>query len=143
MTRLRPDTLPPSGRQALAERFHAWRDLPLDATRCPIRDVLDRLGGRWTLLILMALAAETQRFNQLARIIPDISKRMLTQTLRDLERDGLVAREVFPTKPPSVAYSLTGLGESVLGPVALLLGWAEGHHGDIRQAREAFDHAVG
>jgi DNA-binding HxlR family transcriptional regulator len=77
---------------------------------CPIRDVLDRLGDRWTVLVLHELSAGTLRFSEIRKRIADISPRMLAQTLRHLEQDGLVSREVFPTVPPRVDYALTSLG---------------------------------
>jgi DNA-binding HxlR family transcriptional regulator len=79
----------------------------------------------------------------LRRALPDISQRMLTQTLRELRRTGLVARQVFPTVPPGVEYSLTPLGRSMIGPLASLIGWAEERHGAIRAAREEFDRSEG
>jgi DNA-binding HxlR family transcriptional regulator len=78
--------------------------------QCPVRDVLDRIGDKWSTLILVTLANGPHRFSAVQHAIPDISKRMLTQTFRDLERDGLIARTVFPTRPPSVEYRLTPLG---------------------------------
>ena len=111
-------------------------------SNCPIREVLDQLSGKWTLLLVFELQAGPARFNALARRIPDISKRMLTQTLRDLERDGLVSRAVFPTKPPSVEYALTPLGESLIEPMTALFAWAEHQHKDIRAARQAYDQAT-
>ena len=87
----------------------------------------------------MILADGPQRFGQLRRAVPDISQRMLTQTLRDLQRDGLVARRVFPTQPPSVEYRLTPLGRSFLKPLVKLIAWSERNHGAIRAAREAFE----
>lgn len=114
----------------------------LDAAACPVRDVLDRIGSKWTMLILGALAGSPRRFGALHRAVPDISKRMLTQTLRDLERDGLVTRHVFPTKPPSVEYRLSRLGSSVLEPMAELVRWADRHHAGIRAARARFDAAA-
>ena len=121
--------------------FNEWRDRGFDAAACPVRNVLDRVGDKWTLLALVALAAEPHRFSELHRAIPDISKRMLTQTLRELERDGLIDREVFPTKPPRVRYSLSALGRSVLPPLAGLVGWAEDSYAAIRAARDRFDAA--
>ena len=109
--------------------------------QCPVRDVLDRIGDKWSTLILGTLAEGPHRFSAVQRAIPDISKRMLTQTLRDLERDGLIARTVFPTKPPSVEYRLTPLGETILEPLAVLVRWADGSHAAIRAARRAFDAA--
>lgn len=109
--------------------------------RCPVRDVLDRVGDKWSTLIVVTLGAQPYRFGALRRAIPDISQRMLTQTLRTLQRDGLVRREVFPTLPPSVSYSLTPLGQSLLVPLAGLIDWADAHHAEIGQARAAFDRA--
>ncbi len=128
-----------SGADMLIARFRHWRTLAFDTNRCPIRDVLDRLGDKWTILILIALAAKGRRFSELSRDVPDISKRMLTQTLRDLERDGLVTRHVFPTKPPSVEYRMTPLGCSLLEPIAALVHWAEQRHEDIERMRVRFD----
>jgi DNA-binding HxlR family transcriptional regulator len=125
----------------LAERFEDWAGRDFDAGRCPVRGVLDHLGDKWTTLILIALALRAQRFSAIRRAIPDISKRMLTQTLRDLEREGLIARRVFPTKPPSVEYRLTDLGESLLDPVLALVDWAEGNQSKIDAAREGYDAA--
>ena len=104
--------------------------------------MLDRIGDKWTLLALVALASRPRRFSELHRAIPDISKRMLTQTLRELERDGLAEREVFPTKPPQVRYNLSALGLSVLTPLAALVGWAEDSYPAIRKARQRFDAAL-
>ncbi len=108
---------------------------------CPIRNVLDRLGDKWTVLTVSALAERPRRFSELHRIIPDISKRMLTQTLRDLERDGLATRHVFPTKPqrgiPAVAPGTIGAQAS---GGAGGLGRAELR--DIRRARADFDTAA-
>ena len=110
-----------------------------DFSNCPIRDVLDQIGDKWSTLILITLAARPHRFGALRRAIADISQRMLTQTLRDLQRDGLVSRHVFPTQPPSVEYRLTPLGRSLLEPIAGLVHWAEAHHGAIREARSVFE----
>jgi len=103
--------------------------------------VLDRIGDKWTMLTFAALAAAPRRFSELHRIMPDISKRMLTQTLRGLERDGLATRHVFPTKPPSVEYRLSPMGRSVLIPLASLVEWAEQNYPTIRRARIQFDAA--
>lgn len=112
---------------------------PDGLARCPVRDVLAQIGDKWSTLFLSLLGERPQRFSQLRRAVPDISQRMLTQTLRDLQRDGLVSRQVFPTVPPSVEYSLTPLGHSLLEPLEALIRWAGHHHGDIRSARLAFD----
>ena len=95
-----------------------------DFERCPIRDVLDQIGDKWSTLLLLTLAEGPQRFGAIKRMVPDISQRMLTQTLRDLQRDGLINRTVFPTTPPSVEYRLTPLGQSLLKPLAGLIAWA-------------------
>jgi DNA-binding HxlR family transcriptional regulator len=110
-----------------------------EGVHCPVRDVLDRIGDKWSILLIMTLAMRPQRFSELHRAIRDISKRMLTQTLRDLERDGLITRRVFPTKPPSVEYRLAPLGESLLEPMANLVEWADRRYSDIHAARVCFD----
>lgn len=108
--------------------------------QCPVRDVLDRIGDKWSTLVLVTLAnGSPHRFSALQRAIPDISKRMLTQTLSDLERDGLIARTVFPTKPPSVEYCLTPLGETILEPLTVLVQWADRSYAAIKKARLAYD----
>ena len=106
---------------------------------CPIRDVLDRVGDKWSALIVKSLTAGPMRFGVLRREIEDISQRMLTETLRNLQRDGLISRTVYPTTPPSVEYALTPLGVSLQGALSVLAGWSARHHDDIRQARRAFD----
>lgn len=105
---------------------------------CPIRDVLDRLGDRWTVLVLHELACGTLRFTEVRRRIADISPRMLAQTLRRLEQDGLVRREVFPTVPPRVEYKLTALGASFFERIEMLAQWAADHHDEVRAARQAY-----
>jgi DNA-binding HxlR family transcriptional regulator len=110
---------------------------------CPVRDVLDRIGDKWSILMIMTLATRPRRFSELHRAIRDISKRMLTQTLRDLERDGLITRHVFPTKPPSVEYRLAPLGQSLLEPMANLIDWADRRYAEIHAARAGFDAACG
>jgi DNA-binding HxlR family transcriptional regulator len=110
---------------------------------CPIRNVVQNIFGKWSSLLLMALAEKPYRFGELRRLVPDISQRMLTETLRDLQRDGYVHREVFPTKPPSVEYSLTDLGRSMYDSLQHLLMWAEGNFDLVRAARERFDEAEG
>ncbi|MDK4731296.1 helix-turn-helix domain-containing protein [Rhizobium sp. CNPSo 3490] len=113
----------------------------LDFSNCPVRDMMQQIGGKWSTLLLEVLAAEPRRFGELRRMLPDISQRMLTQTLRDLQRDGYIAREVFPTKPPSVEYSMTDLGRSLYQPLSELLNWAEANHDAVRAARSRFDSA--
>lgn len=111
----------------------------LDARNCPVRDVLDRVGDKWSTLFVLILAERPHRFGELRRAVPDVSQRMLTQTLRDLQRDGFVHRRVLPTTPPSVEYSLTPLGFSLYAPMKALSDWAAAHHGAIRAARADFD----
>ncbi|MDX8453990.1 helix-turn-helix domain-containing protein [Mesorhizobium sp. VK9D] len=106
---------------------------------CPVRDVMHGINGKWSPLLVMALAEKPYRFGELRRLVPDISQRMLTQTLHELQRDGYVHREVFPTKPPSVEYSLTDLGRSMFVPLYHLVQWAELNHDAVRDARAAFD----
>ncbi|MBP2488289.1 transcriptional regulator [Rhizobium leguminosarum] len=113
----------------------------LDFGNCPVRDMMQQIGGKWSTLLLEVLADRPYRFGELRRMIPDISQRMLTQTLRDLQRDGYIDREVFPTKPPSVEYSMTELGRSLYQPLSQLLNWAEANHVAVRAARSQFDSA--
>lgn len=121
------------------ERFKQYPLGESQSVYCPVRDVLDRIGDKWSMLMIMALALRPHRFSELHRAVHDISKRMLTQTLRDLERDGLITRHVFPTKPPSVEYRLAPLGQSLLEPMAGLIEWADRCYGDIQVARARFD----
>ncbi|MDR3472678.1 MAG: helix-turn-helix domain-containing protein [Devosia sp.] len=113
-----------------------------DVGDCPVRSVLDKVGDKWSMLIVMTLSAGPLRFNEVKRRVPDISQKMLTQTLRELQRDGLVARKVFPTVPPAVEYRLTELGESIIEPFGHLLSWANTNHGQIFAARSQFDAAM-
>lgn len=109
---------------------------------CPVRNVLDQLGDKWSVLIIGALAHRPYRFGELRREIADISQRMLTQTLRDLQADGLVEREVFPTTPPSVEYRLSPMGRSFLVPLNAMVDWAFEHFPAIKQARTEFAKAA-
>ena len=109
-----------------------------DAKACPIRDVLDCIGDRWSLLTLTALSNGTLRFTELKRSIGDISQRMLALTLRTLERDGYISRKVYPTIPPKVEYSLTALGKSLLTKIEPLIVWAVKNHSHVRKARETY-----
>lgn len=110
-------------------------------TECPVRDVIANLNGKWASLFILVLAERPHRFGELRRLVPDVSQRMLTQTLRDLQRDGYVHREVFPTKPPSVEYSLTDLGRAMFEPLYALIQWAEQNHKAVTEARAKFDAA--
>ena len=105
---------------------------------CPIRDVLDRIGDQWSLLVLEALETGTMRFNELMRAIGDISKQMLSRTLRRLEKDGFVRRTIYAEVPPRVEYDLTDLGRSFLGPMQQLVRWADEHHKAIVLSRRDY-----
>ena len=104
-----------------------------------VRSVLQRVGDKWSVLIVMMLADGPRRFSDLRRSIDGISQRMLTLTLRGLERDGLVTRTVTPSTPPRVDYALTPLGHSLRAPVMALGGWAAEHQSDIEVAQAQFD----
>lgn len=114
--------------------------LPSDCR--PINEVLARIGDKWTVLVVSLLGQESKRFSELRRSIGGISQRMLTLTLRGLERDGLVTRTVFPTIPPRVDYELTGLGRSLLPQVMGVVRWAQENQGSIETARGRYDNAA-
>lgn len=104
---------------------------------CPIRDVLSRLGDKWSMLVLVTLKANgTMRFCDIHKTIVDISQRMLTVTLRTLEADGLISRKVYAEVPPRVEYRLTELGESLMPRVQMLVDWALEHMSEIMKHRE-------
>ncbi len=109
-----------------------------DTEDCPIRGVLDHIGDQWSLLVLLTLAGGTHRFTELQRAIGDISKRMLAETLRKLERDGFVSRKVYPSVPPKVEYQLRPLGESLAAQLRPLVKWADKNHDEVRQARKTY-----
>jgi DNA-binding HxlR family transcriptional regulator len=112
------------------------RPVPLDElAACPVGDVFRRVGDKWSVLLVILLGHRPHRFNELHRAVEGISQRMLTRTLRGLETDGLVHREVFPTVPPSVEYSLTPLGRTLLEPLSALAVWAVDHAPEIAEAR--------
>ena len=104
-----------------------------------VSEVLARVGDKWTVLVVSTLGGGPKRFNELRRALGSISQRMLTLTLRALERDGLVTRTVFPTVPPRVDYELTRLGRSLLAPVSALSLWALQNRDGIQDARRRFD----
>ena len=108
-----------------------------------VSEVLDRVGDKWTVLVVVELGHGTKRFNEIRRALGSISQRMLTLTLRALERDGLVVRTVYPTIPPRVEYELTKLGRSLLEPVSGLGLWARRNQPVIEEARRRFDAAAG
>jgi DNA-binding HxlR family transcriptional regulator len=104
-----------------------------------ISTLLSRIGDKWTVLVVQTLADGSKRFNELRREIPSVSQRMLTLTLRNLERDGLVKRTVTPSIPPRVDYELTELGQSLQKPICGLATWAMDHVGAIHDAQRRFD----
>jgi DNA-binding HxlR family transcriptional regulator len=108
-----------------------------------VSELLARVGDKWSVLIVMTLGSGPRRFNELKRSVGGISQRMLTLTLRGLERDGLVTRTMFPTIPPRVDYALTGLGHSLLRPVQALGMWVHENKADIQHARRMFDQREG
>lgn len=124
-----------------ADQMASWQAQGISPENCPVRRVLNHLSAKWTLLVLLELNQGPQRFNAMGRALPDISKRMLTQTLRELERDGIITRTVFDTKPPSVEYALTELGTSLMVPLLKLVGWADAHMAPIIEAQEQYDAA--
>lgn len=108
-----------------------------------VSEILSRIGDKWSVLVIMMLSSGPRRFNELKRMIGGISQRMLTLTLRGLERDGLISRTIYPTIPPRVDYELTPLGHSLRQPVKALGDWALAHIPHIDEAREAFDEKSG
>ncbi|XVQ11875.1 winged helix-turn-helix transcriptional regulator [Spirillospora sp. CA-255316] len=112
------------------------RPVPLDEfAACPVGKLFRRVGDRWSMLLVILLGQRSYRYNELHRAIEGISQRMLTRTLRGLETDGLVHREVHPTVPPSVEYSLTPLGRTLLEPLSALADWAVHHEPEVTKAR--------
>jgi DNA-binding HxlR family transcriptional regulator len=109
---------------------------------CRAREVLARVGDKWSLYVIHLLGVGTKRFTELRRSIDGISQRMLTVTLRGLERDGLVTRTVYATVPPRVDYTLTPMGRTLLDTVCALIQWADKHLDDIESARAAYDQRV-
>ncbi len=105
---------------------------------CPVRDLLDRVGDKWSVMVVLRLGRRSERFRALLRAVDGISQRMLTVTLRGLERDGLVHREVFDTRPPSVSYSLTPLGLSLLTHITALTNWAVENDAQVKAAQSEY-----
>jgi DNA-binding HxlR family transcriptional regulator len=124
------------GTQAIPGTLHVPEDCRA------VSEVLARVGDKWTVLVVSTLGDGPKRFNELRRALGSISQRMLTLTLRALERDGLVTRTVFPTVPPRVDYELTRLGKSLLEPVSALGLWARTNRPGIQDARKRFDDAA-
>jgi DNA-binding HxlR family transcriptional regulator len=117
------------------------RPNPYDS-KCPTRIVLDRIADKWTVLVLGVLSQRPLRFNQLRREIDGLTQKMLSQTLKALERDGLVARKVIPSAPVTVEYSITPLGATLSATVDELQRWARDHIGEVVQAQRRFDAAA-
>ena len=114
-------------------------DIFYQPKQCPVRNVLGLLGRKWPSLILCHLSFGSHRFSELRGAIPDISQRMLSKSLRELERDGLITRETQATVPPRVDYALTPLGESFIEPLQAMLSWGAKHQGRIDIIRKAYD----
>ena len=106
---------------------------------CEVRQILDRIGDKWSLLVIALLDSRVLRFSELSRLIDGISQRMLTVTLRQLERDGLVRRTVHPVVPPRVDYELTSMGRTLHDTIQALVGWTESHQNEIAAARADYD----
>jgi DNA-binding HxlR family transcriptional regulator len=106
---------------------------------CPTRQLLDRIGDQWTVLIVGALSAGPLRFTEIGRRVDGISQKVLTQTLRSLVRDGILTRTAYPTIPPKVEYELTALGRDLSEPLDVLDRWARRHMTSVQEARDAYD----
>jgi DNA-binding HxlR family transcriptional regulator len=122
---------------------HRFSDTPRNFEECkaaivPVNEVLAQIGGKWTIYIIMALANGPQRFSELKRKIDGVSQKMLTFTLRDLEKDGFISRKVTPSIPPRVDYELTDMGVELREPLAILARWAHANNTRIAEARHRF-----
>ncbi len=109
------------------------------AADCPTRQILDRIADKWTPLIILLLEDGSKRFSTLQRRIDGISHKMLTQTLRNLERDGIISRAVYPEVPPRVEYTLTPLGKTLCAPLAAIVTWSEEHIAEVTAAQARYD----
>ena len=110
------------------------------SAQCPTRQALDLIADKWTTLLIYLLSRGKQRYGDLHRQVGGISQKMLTQTLRKLERDGLVTRHVYPEVPPRTEYELTKLGHTLIEPMGALCDWAGAHLAELEQARKRYDH---
>ncbi|MFC0532230.1 winged helix-turn-helix transcriptional regulator [Phytohabitans kaempferiae] len=117
--------------------------VPVEDQACTVRQVLDRVGGKWSIGILVAASKGPVRFTELERSVEGISRRMLTLTLRQLERDGLLVRTVYPTVPPKVEYRATEIALELYDSLVTLTTWAERHRATIAAARESYDREHG
>ncbi|MDO8381682.1 MAG: helix-turn-helix domain-containing protein [Microbacterium sp.] len=114
-------------------------DYCTESTRILVRDMLVRVADKWTMFVIEQLAPGPMRFTTLMSCVPGISHRMLTQTLRALQRDGMVTRTAYAEVPPRVEYELTELGRTLIGRVAAFVAWAQDHHAEVTANRESFD----
>ena len=128
---------------AAQRRERARQDYNAYVAECPSRQVLDAISDKWVTLVLTALADGPQRYSDLARRIAGVSQKMLTQTLRQLERDGLLTRTITPSVPVRVDYELTALGETILPVVVAIKQWSEAHISEIHAARDTYDERGG
>ena len=112
------------------------------AAKCRIREILGRIGDKWSLFVIFRLGDGPQRFTTLKRAVDGISQRMLTVTLRGLERDGIVSRTMYPVMPPRVDYALTPLGRTLLDAVGALMAWVDEHLPEVDAARDVYDARV-
>lgn len=112
------------------------------SANCPTRKLLDRVADKWSVLILLLLGQEAMRFNALKRRIDGVSQKMLSQTLRSLERDGLLSRTVVATVPVTVTYAITPLGRGLIGSLQSMIDWAETHMDDVAAAQRVYDDAL-
>lgn len=126
-------------RTAAQQRAEAKVAFDAFLAECPSRALLDRISDKWVTLVLASLGDGPRRFSELSRQLAGVSQKMLTQTLRSLERDGLVTRTVTASVPVRVDYALTTLGRSLLVPIALMKSWAEQHMPGVQQARDEYD----
>ena len=128
---------------AAQRRERARQDYNAYVAECPSRQVLDAISDKWVTLVLTGLADGPQRYSDLARRIAGVSQKMLTQTVRQLERDGLVTRTITPSVPVRVDYELTALGETILPVVVAIKQWSEAHIREIHAARDTYDGRAG
>ncbi|MFI6736103.1 winged helix-turn-helix transcriptional regulator [Nonomuraea sp. NPDC050451] len=124
---------------AAEQRDEARRAFDAYFAQCPSRKLLDTLSDKWVTLLLTALSEGPRRYSDLSRRVAGVSQKMLTQTLRGLERDGLISRTLTPSVPVRVDYALTPLGESLMPLVAAIKSWAETHMEDVEAARDRYD----
>jgi len=117
------------------------KDGRLSSDCTAVNDILSTIGDKWTVLIVVTLSKGPMRFNEIRRAVDGISQRMLTLTLRGLERDGFATRTVFPTVPPRVDYALTELGKTLIAPLEQIAKWAIAHQDEVADARANFDNA--